>query len=204
MLVSEIVTQLKYGELRSVAVKDDLPAMISYMNLAVIALYSRFKIIRNEQIIDLLDNVSIYNLNLDILLIEAAYTELGEVSVNDDNDILGVFTPSFDTIQVPNAATGNQLSVLYVASPDPLVLDVDDAVTLAQNVRIPLALIEPLLHYIGYRAHGSMNGDIKAENNTHYMRYEASCKRVLELGLIRVDVAPALVNLQEGIADATD
>ena len=36
-----------------------------------------------------------------------------------------------------------------------LVIDTSD------SVKIPLPLLEPLLHYIGYRAHGSINGAIK-------------------------------------------
>jgi hypothetical protein len=204
MTVDEVVTQLKYGELRSLAAREDIPAMVSYMNLALIALYGRFKLLRSEQIIDLQDNIATYNLASDVLSIEAVYTEVAEIGVNDDNALNGVFTPSFDTIQLPNAKTGNQLSVLYVATPAKLLVDATDSVTLAQNVRLPEQLMEPFLHYIGYRAHGSMNGDIKAENNTHYMRYEASCKRVLDLGLIRVDAVPAFVNRQEGISDAED
>ena len=204
MIINDIVTQLKYGELRSVASKDDVPAMLTYINLAMVALYGRFKISRKEQIINLEDNISLYTLNDDIMTIEAVYNEVEEVSLNEDDDVFGVFTPSYDTLQVPNASTGTQLSVLYVANPISAVYDTDDATTLSQTIRLPKQLLEPLLHYIGYRAHGSMNGDIKAENNTHYMRYEASCRRILDAGLIRIDVVPRNVNKQEGISDAND
>jgi hypothetical protein len=43
-------------------------------------------------------------------------------------------------------------------------------------------MAEALLHYVGYRAHGSYDADIKTENNTHYMRFEASCKKLKDLG----------------------
>ena len=204
MTVNDVATQLKYGELRAVASKHDLPAIVSYINLALIDLYGKFKIARSEQLIDLVDNTSIYTLNSNVMVVETVFNELGELAVNDDSNINSVFTPSYDTLQVPNAKTGAQVSVLYIASPETLVADTDDAITNAQIVRIPPQLLEPLLHYIGYRAHMSMNGDIKAENNTHYIRYNASCKRIAAEGLIRIDTVPSSVNLQEGIADATD
>jgi hypothetical protein len=200
MTVADVVTQLKYGELRSIAAKDDLGAIVSYLNLALIALYGRFKISRAEQIINLQDNLSMYGLNPDVIAVEAIYDELGaEYPFNDDENLLSIFQPSYDTIQVPNAATGSQISVLYVQSPASLLVNSDSAVTNAQVVRIPSQLLEPLLHYIGYRAHASMNGDIKAENNTHYMRYEASVRRVKDEGLFRNDVVPASVNKEKGI-----
>jgi len=205
MTVNDVVTQLKYGELRSIAIKDDVPAIVSYINLALIALYGRFKLSRGEKIIDLVDNVSIYPLNDDTMYVEAVYNEEGtELAINDDDNLDSVFLPSFNQIQVPNAATGGTISVLYVQSPTSIVPGITDNLTLAMNVALPSILLEPLLHYVGYRAHGSMNGDIKAENNTHYMRYEASCKRVKDLGLIREDVVPAKVNTAEGISHEQD
>jgi len=204
MTVNDVATQLKYGELRAVASKHDLAAIVSYINLALIDLYGKFKISRSEQLIDLIDNTSIYPLNPNVMVVETVFNELGELAVNDDSNINSVFTPSYDTLQVPNAKTGAQVSVLYIASPETLVVDTNDTITNAQIVRIPPQLLEPLLHYVGYRAHMSVNGDIKAENNTHYIRYNASCKRIVAEGLIRIDTVPASVNLQEGIADATD
>ena len=55
------------------------------------------------------------------------------------------------------------------------------------DVALPTVLLEPLLHYIGYRAHGAVNGSIQAENSTHYTRYEAACNKVLEMGGLPAD-----------------
>ena len=52
---------------------------------------------------------------------------------------------------------------------------------------VPLQLTEALLHYIGYRAHGAMNGSIEAETNTHYQRFEASCQRAIAQGMYTSD-----------------
>ena len=50
------------------------------------------------------------------------------------------------------------------------------------EVELPYAMLEALLHYVGYRAHGSVNGNVDKENNTHYMRLEKSCALLLSEG----------------------
>ena len=204
MLLSEIVTQLKYGELRSIAVKDDIAAIVSYVNLALLALYSRFDIRTDETIIDLVTGSSEYTLPSNAILINNVYNELGqEISIGDRLSPLSVHVTSYNTIQIPYATTGNSYSVIYKAAPT--LLTYVDETSLLAAVPVPPQLIECLLHYVGYRAHGSMDGNIKAENNTHFMRYEAACQRVEDLGLIRSTPVPAYVNTNESISgDDTD
>ena len=204
MTVGDIVTQLKYGELRSIAIKDDNEAIVSYINLSLTVLYGRFNLLTSEYIIDLQDNITEYVMPADYVNIEVATLEDGtNLPINDEVTFNGVNQVSYNTIQYPNPVTGTTLSVIYSASPASITYDSTDASTiaasLAQVVPLPSSLVEPLLHYVGYRAHGSMDGNIKAENNTHYMRYEASCKRIDNLGLVRRDVAPAYVNRAEAI-----
>lgn len=206
MTVSDIVTQLKYGELRSIAVKDDIPAIVSYINLALIELYDRFKLSVKEQLIPMTNNIVEYNLNDDLMAIEAIYDENGdEFALDDTASLFSIMQVGYNTIQVPNPVTGSTISVVYLSSPSDIVYDSTDSETinasLATIIPLPPQLIEPLLHYIGYRAHGSMNGDIKAENNTHYMRYEASCKKLQERGSVRQAIPGAHVSLAESISD---
>jgi hypothetical protein len=51
-------------------------------------------------------------------------------------------------------------------------------------IPLPPQYIEALFNYVGYRGHGSVTGDIKTENNTHYMRFEKSCNTIEAMGLI--------------------
>lgn len=55
------------------------------------------------------------------------------------------------------------------------------------HIELPMQMIEALLHYVGYRAHGAMDGSIQAENNTHYMRFDAACKRIEQSGMMTND-----------------
>ena len=69
--------------------------------------------------------------------------------------------------------------------------------TLDEELDLPDQMIEALLHYIGYRAHGAMDANIQTESNTHYMRFEASCTKLRELG---VGIAPDDVSMNSRIS----
>lgn len=200
MTIGDVVTQLKYGELRSIATKDDNVAITSYINLALISLYSRFSLKMSEHLVTLVNNQTEYPLSPDTMTVYAIYNENGsEFTLDDESSLYGINQVDFETIQVSNPIEGNTISVIY--KPSPIWLTYSTSADLTKAIPIPPQLFEPLLHYIGYRAHGSMNGDIKAENNTHLMRYEASVKRIKALGLVREVVPPAFVNKQESISD---
>ena len=61
-------------------------------------------------------------------------------------------------------------------------------------VPISSQYLEALLHYIGYRAHGAVNGEIQAENSTHYTRYLNACNEIERLGSLTPDdtVSPSV------------
>jgi len=202
MKLSTIIELAREGELKSLSPKDKTDeVVIGYINLAIVALYSRFLLETKEAIITLQDGVGLYRLDGtdanvtvngaavpddDVIRILAAYNEAGEVGINDVEDVYGIFTPTYDVVQVPSAVTGNYMSIIYKANPAWIDYTTGDDTALI-NVRLPKALLEPLLHYVGYRAHGSVDGNVQAENNTHLMRFEASCNRVEKLGLVPVE-----------------
>lgn len=215
MLLTTVLSQARNAELKTLSPKDKTDSVIiGYINLALIALYSRFFIKTEEALIALETGRTLYKLdgtdaavtvrgqaiaNDSFMAIVNAFNELGEeLDINDTNSPLGVFTPSFDTLQVPYSTDGAFVAVIY--RENPLLLDAGtlcDATTgellVAQNtatIPLPMQLLEPLLHYIGYRAHGSVDGAMKEENNTHYMRYVSSCTKIEDLGTI------SLTNLQ--------
>ena len=200
MTLGEIIAQSKYGELRSIAVKDDNYAITAFLNLALVALYSRFNIATGEQIIDLKSNISEYKLDPDVMVIEGIFDENGdEFDLNNTDSLFSINQISFDTIQVSNTADGASISVIYKSLPP--VITYSDSSSLNTIIPLPTQLIEPLLHYIGYKGHSSVNGDIKAENNTHYMRYEASCREIEKLGVVKTDVPQAHINQNESISE---
>lgn len=191
MLVSDVVALAKAGELQQLAIKDDDVAVISFINLGLIEIYKRFPLRTEEFIIALQDNVTIYNMPSDFMYIISAYDEapadaLGQpltygpipVPINEENSPFSINTVSYNQIQVPLTTNGAYISIIYAVKPT--LLTVAD---LATEIAIPDALVEALLNYIGYRGHGSVDGSLQTETNTHYMRFESSCRRARELGV---------------------
>jgi hypothetical protein len=195
MLVSDVINDAKYGELQQLAIKNDDAAILSFLNLGVLELYKRFCLRTEEAIVSLSAIDTIYPLDpalpnvdmvsdCDLLYIIGIYDEDGNiVEMNNEDEPLSVLTPSYDTLQVPNPADNTYLSVIYSATPTRLV-------DTTSKLKLPPSLYEALLHYIGYRGHGSIDGNTSTENNTHYMRFDKSCEAARAYGLVTADEIP--------------
>lgn len=188
MTILQIIELAKNGELKQLALKEDNTSILGYLNLGLIELYKRFPLKVEEVVIELHDGQDIYTLPNDCMWIVAAYGEVPESSpdrvnvlpVNEEDEPDSINTISWNKIQIPLSVDGAYVSLIYVASPG-YVVDVNETLDL------PVQLVEALLHYIGYRGHCSQTGDSNAENNVHYQRFEASCGRVMQLGMFTND-----------------
>jgi hypothetical protein len=208
MTVADLIEYAKYGELAQlgavvqlksndpIEIVDAEKQILSYINLGLIELYKRFNLKTDELVVVMEAAKTIYTITEPTFNnVYMVYDENGDYySLNEEEDPLSILTPSYNTLQVPNPVAGEALYVLYNASPTKLVW-VDDLSTL--TVEIPPMMLEALLHYIGYRAHGSINGNVDGENNTHYIRFESSCNKIKELGALSDD---ALIH--EGILES--
>jgi hypothetical protein len=190
MNIEDVISLASTSELSSLAVKDDSAAILDYVNLGLIELYKRFPVSVKEQVIALLDNTDTYSMPEDFMWVVAAYGEVQEGSsvtvntlpINEEDNPLSINMINWYQVQVPMSMTGAYISIIYTAAPR-MYYTAD----LAEVVPIPPQLVEALLHYVGYRAHAAITGDIKEENNTHYQRFEASCKRVETKGMFTSD-----------------
>jgi hypothetical protein len=180
----------------------------------MIELYKRFRLSTKEYIIALVDAQIEYTLPDDCMWLISAYGEVPEntnfstyeLSINNEDDPLSVNTVGWNSVQVPITLTGSYISLIYAAGPavtsyarvETVVggvtisagsywAMVNGVATVSNILPIPVQFIEPLLHYIGYRSYGAMNGSIEAENSTHYTRFDASCKRIEQMGMITND-----------------
>lgn len=195
MNVSEAIDLLKESELKQLSVKDNKPAVLGYINLGILEIYKRFVLWQGEALITLATGVTTYkldgndpNVTIDLsdhemLVIDEAYDYDGEqMNINEENDLLAIATPQYNVVEVPLASVTPPatISIIYRAAPKFLTHEKAD---------IPLApqFYEPLFHYCGFRGHGSVKGDLKTENNTHYMRFDAACERVKTEGLYTED-----------------
>jgi len=199
MTAQDVINLAKNAELKQLAIKDDDLAVLGYLNLGLLELYKRFPLEEAEAIVTLQDGKTLYKLDgidqnvemapgKDLLVIAGVYTTVVEggvtwvveLTINDENDMTGVTTPSYNSLEVPAVKTGAILSVIYRVAPKFLT-------SLTDIVPMPPQLLEALLNYIGYRAHGSVNGELKTENQSHYVRFENSIKHVILDGLIPTD-----------------
>lgn len=193
MNVSQAIALLAEAELKQLAVRKDKEAVLGFINLGILEIHKRFNLWQDEALITMVDGVSTYKLdgldtnvtiNLsdhDVLMVDEVYAPDGtQLGLNDSEDPNGVWTPQMHVIEILAPITTGDTSVIYRASPSFLTNE-------KQKIPIPSQLFEALFHYVGYRGHGSIKGDIKSENNTHYMRFTASCDLVESNGLVTQD-----------------
>jgi hypothetical protein len=194
MTVQQVISLAKNGELQQLAINENTDAIIGFINLGLLELYKRFTLKTDEALVHLVEGKIIYSLDGTDPDVEMGDTslmyivsvlggiesgrELEELSLNDSENPYSINTVNYTDIQVPVVTEGAMLSVIYASKPTYV-----DATNLAAEIDIPDQLVEPLLHYIGYRGHGSVDGNIQTESNTHYMRFEASCNKAKELGV---------------------
>jgi len=202
MKLSTIIQSARSGELRDL--NDNLVTdekIVDYVNMALIALYSKFDLKYGEAILTLQDGKSLYKLdgtdtdvvvdgstveNYSVMTIVKAYDDEGEIPLNSESQDKSVFTPTYNTVQVPDSATGAYVSILFKANPT-LIVYTEGMDTTAVEVEIPHTLLEAMLVYVGYRAHASYSDDVNDNNSPHFGRYLMLCNKALEYGAVPSD-----------------
>lgn len=208
MLIKELIQLARDGELKNISASgpENVPQVVGYLNLGLIELYKRFPLSVKEHVIEHTAE-TLHTLPNGCLQVVEAYglvasngqDTLIEVPINEASENTSIFLPSYNTVQVPYMNNGVVVSLLYHAAPQYITYaEVEGEITYSpEELQVPLQLVEALLNYIGYRAHGSMNSDINTETTTHYKRFEDSCRRVQQLGLYIFDGTAAKNRLHD-------
>lgn len=198
--------------------------VVRHVNMALTALHTRFWLASREVIIQQYDHIQQYwldkkyaqtnNLSTeplryimdsifdpfqdDCLKIEEVHDEGGEtLFLNDLTEPWSVFTPTYNSIQVPYPMWCNTLVAHYRANhpkvslyKDVLIGPFQAKTDKSQKLRpeeveifIPEGFMEPLLFYVAHRVFGALNVDNNAEGNNYLQKYEASCQRLEQSGL---------------------
>jgi len=198
MTVQRVIDLAKSSELKQLAIKNDDTALIGFLNLGVLELYKRFSLEEAEAVLWLTAGKTSYKLdgtdndvtmdnNKELLLITRAFDEEGDpivINSSDYKDITGINTPAYNVVEIPYVIQDEYISIMYRVTPK-FMNNLDDIVP------IPPQLLEALLSYIGYKGHGSVDGSLRTENQSHYVRFEESCKKVLLEGLIQQELLPS-------------
>ena len=161
----------------NMAKNEQFPAIINALNLELTQLYSRFPVLEKEVAFRRFPEISLYHLTRrycrsndeskelykyildthdnpflgDVLKIENAYTESGQhIVLNDNNNPRAWFTPSFDTIQIPNTTDiDTRIAIIgYKAKPEHIDPNTTD---FEKDIYIPSYLEEPMIYGITMR-----------------------------------------------------
>lgn len=175
--------------------------IISHLNMALVDLYTRFPLREREVTIQLYPEIVTYILDSkyavsneesdepvkyiedskflpftdDVIRIERCYDEGGVyLHINDEMREYSVFTPTYNSIQVPYPEEGYAMFVIYRAKHSIIPFTYDDASKV--NIDLPPYLYEALLYYIAYRVHKARsNQEAQLESSRLYQMYEKVC-----------------------------
>lgn len=209
MTAQDIADYANEGELNQLDIQT--PQLLRFINLAVVELHVRFRLQVQEALVSTTIHNSLYTIpaadlsqvlsvtdmyGLPCIMNDYGYTQAMTLAKSSSlySDVIysdsSIHTPSYNQIQVVPAVDGT-FSVIYSAIPARIT-------ALTDILPVPEIMAEALLHYIGYRAHSSYDADIKTENNTHYMRFEASCKKLKDLGYVPVTAVDVINTKDKG------
>jgi hypothetical protein len=182
--------------------------LIRHINLGLTAIYTEFLLRSEECYVELHEQIALYHLdyrwassnaastedpkyiidtvanpfNDNVLKIEEVYDEGGNLlRLNDPQEELSVFTPRFNTIQVPWPNDFNTLAVQYRAD-HPTISYVDGMAPDEVYVEVPRQLREALLFYVASRVYAGINTE-KPEANDYYRKYVAKINDINRIGL---------------------
>jgi hypothetical protein len=208
MKVSEYIDYLTTGECSKLAIASvgDMSAnpspvptavqlvnqnkFINYVNLSNLALHKRFHLLTKTLEMDNPLDGEEFTLPSNFLVpIHAYYTsDFDKVSIKDNSvklvqDVdehvsILINEPFKAVIKGTDGETPKRTQILlkYAAAPTKVK-------TTYADLKISEVYTEALLNYSAYKAHGAISGDMKDENNTYYLRYEASCKQLINSGM---------------------
>lgn len=204
MRLKRIIANARNRELKNLSPKDKTDEVIvNYINIALVELYSIFQLRTDELVLNLKTGKTVYKLDgtdpdvykegvlyrsNDFMTVVNAYDENGEISINNNNDSLSVFTVAYNKIQIPYATTGEHIALVYRTAPTEVVY-VDDGSGNAEDaeVELPVHMLEALLSHIGYSAYSSIDADHEIETDKHMKRFDRACQRLESYGLVPQD-----------------
>lgn len=178
--------------------------IVSHLNMALDAIYTRFPLLEKEVTIQLYPELTHYRLESkyaetntesdepikyikdsefypftdDILRVESCFDEGGfSLPINDRKREYSIFTPDYNSIQVPFSEKNFALFLIYRARHPVITTEYTDANEVL--ILLPPYLYEALLCYITYRVHKARsNQEAQAEAVRALQLYETKCKEV--------------------------
>ena len=181
----------------------------SNINLGLTAIYSEFLLAAEELYLQQYEGIGTYTLSYkyaasnaasaepikyimdtvgnpfkdNLLKIEEAYDEAGNLLfLNNPEEPLSLFTPTYRSIQIPWPNEFNMMAIQYRAKHPTIVFTaLDDPKDI--EIAIPHPLREALLFYVASRQFSSLHNENGQEGNDFYQKYQAKITDVRRQGL---------------------
>jgi hypothetical protein len=188
--------------------EEKQPQILQYVNEGLLQLYSRFRLKESELILEQVEHITNYHLKAkyaestgalvpypyikdlpqepflgDVIKILSVHDEYGPRVLNDHNNVMSMFTPQPDVLQIPVPEAGRPLTVQYQAR-HPKLDDRKDHI-IDQEIEIPFFLEGALQNFIGYQTYCHMNGGENIVKGQEFLAaYEAICLDVEQRDLV--------------------
>ena len=210
MKLTEVFTQLAYGELSQLSMMANGPdkisdanqmALANHVNLGLTALYKRFKLKERRTTFPLQEGVDTYALELpDLLKIERVVCDLDyDLPLNKESDPYSVFTPILNYVRVPLSIVNqdadlpaelvtDNLTVVYRSNHPRIDLSLGYVDADATELELPTSHLEALLLFVAMRTNQPLGvGQYEGiAGNSYRAKYEAECQR-LEQQNVEID-----------------
>lgn len=221
MNVTELFRRLSYGELSNLSIGGEgsgvipeasRPKLVSYLNTALLRIYSRFVLRESSLVIECQEWITNYHLTKrfamtsepcdgvtryiqdhaadpfqdDVIKVMDVLNQEGQrVGLNDLKSERSVFTPQPNVLQVPQPVQGYFLSVLYQARHVPIAYTDYEAC-----IEIPAVLEEALQMFMAHLVFFHMNGQDNGIKAAGYLKnYELACGLIVDRDLVNSSVA---------------
>lgn len=214
MYVSDYLSHVTKGEVKQLYLSDigtgtpnatqsaNISTLISFLNEANLELHKHFGLIQKELVLTDVTNNSLHSVPTDFLYaVSAQYNDGTEVAINNerskyvdkvDENVSLLFPHPFKILVKGTDVSlkRDDISVVYVAVPPTVSLTTD-------FIDLPQVYNDAIYNYVAYKAHASVKGDMKEENNTYYLRYQESLRHIRIMGLHNSDNLDSNVKLTD-------
>jgi hypothetical protein len=184
MIVNKLLDYLRYGELADLAVGDlddhkNTTKVFTYINRGLKKLNSELGLVEGSETFTLTEGVTSYQLSDPLLLrIRSAYDQDGtELNLNLESDYRSVILTAFNSIEFTGHQVNpdNEVTSIHVV----YLKDFEEITDEDDELNISDGLVEVLVNYVAYLAHGSLS---MADGSSAY-KYQAQYE--IELGKAR-------------------
>lgn len=192
--------------------EEEYGKIVGHINLGVLELYKRFKLLEKELTLHACPGVTEYYLrpermaslhnmntrtyiesfenneeNINIIEVLDIFDDVGnKLHMNDRFATPTIIGASVDILKITKLPAPQVLSVVYQSYPDRIIID-DDFDAEEYEYDIPPTIIEPLLYYIAartYKPMGANDSSVNADKSVNYQQqYELSCQKLELYGL---------------------